>query len=77
MLEAAYGEQEMKLDAAVRKMIPASKFAMPSKRKWPIEDAAHASNAKSRATQEVEHGTLSESQAEMIRAKANKVLRGK
>lgn len=69
-------ELSMKLDAATRNAIPASKFALPGRR-FPVEDRSHAANAKARATQGVKAGSLSESQAETIRAKANKVLRGK
>lgn len=62
-----------KLDAAERKRIPASEFAGPG-RSYPVPDKSHAANAKARATQMVEKGKLSESQAEAIRRKANKVL---
>lgn len=64
----------MKLDAAARKAIPASKFGMPGSRKYPMPDASHAANAKARATQQVEAGNLSASQAATIRSKANKML---
>ncbi len=63
-----------KLTAAARKKIPKSKFAEPGERKFPIEDKSHAANAKSRATQMVAKGKLSESEASKIKAKANKVL---
>lgn len=39
-----------KLNAAARKRIPSSDFAIPEKRKYPIEDRPHAANAKSRAS---------------------------
>lgn len=39
-----------KLDAAARKAIPTKSFAGPN-RSYPIEDRAHAINAKARATQ--------------------------
>jgi len=63
----------MKLTAAARNAIPASKFALPGGR-YPIEDRSHAANAKARATQMVAKGKLSTSQAATIRANANKVL---
>lgn len=63
----------MKLNAAARKAIPASKFAGPD-RSYPVNDKAHAANAKARATQMVEKGKLSPAAAAKIRAKANKVL---
>lgn len=62
-----------KLTAAARKAIPTSKFAGPD-RSYPIEDRAHAANAKARATQMVKAGKLSSSTAARIRARANKVL---
>lgn len=39
-----------KLTAAERKKLPASAFAMPKQRKFPIEDAAHAKDALGRAS---------------------------
>lgn len=63
-----------KLNAAKRKKIPSSKFGMPGSRKYPMPDKAHAANAKARATQMVKRGKLSESTADKIRAKANKIL---
>ena len=38
-----------KLTAATRNAIPKGEFALPGKRKYPIEDANHARNALSRA----------------------------
>ncbi len=61
------------LTAAMRDKIPTSKFAGPD-RSYPVQDRAHAANAKARATQQEEKGNLSASQAEIIRAKANLVL---
>lgn len=40
-----------KLTAAERNKLPSSDFAIPSQRKYPIEDASHRHNAKSRVTQ--------------------------
>ena len=34
-----------------RNKLPASKFAEPEKRKYPVEDKPHARNAKARAAQ--------------------------
>lgn len=64
----------MKLKAATRNDLPASKFGMPGQRKFPVNDRAYAANAKARATQGVNKGTLSPAMASRIRAKANKVL---
>ena len=63
-----------KLKAATRNALSASKFGLPGKRAFPMPDRGHAANAKARATQGVEAGTLSPSQAATIRKKANKVL---
>lgn len=68
-----------KLTAAQRDKLPAKDFAIPPtknrKGKYPINDKAHQKNAKSRATQMENKGYISESTANMIKAKANKLLR--
>ena len=66
----------MKLKAAARNALPASKFGEPGKRKYPMPDKSHAANAKARATQQVEKGNLSASAAAKIRKKANAILGG-
>ena len=63
-----------KLRAAARKKIPSSRFGLPGQRKYPLNDRAHAANAKARATQQVNAGRLSSSEAAEIRRKANRVL---
>ncbi|HEY6021063.1 MAG TPA: hypothetical protein VIY48_14495 [Candidatus Paceibacterota bacterium] len=65
-----------KLTTKARNKIPAAKFAGPD-RSYPIPDRAHAANAKARATQQVNAGNLSAGMAAKIKAKANKVLKGK
>jgi hypothetical protein len=62
-----------KLSGKERKALPNSDFALPGRR-YPVEDKAHAANAKARATQQVKAGNLSPAQAAKIRAKANKIL---
>lgn len=64
------------LTAAKRKRLKDSQFAGPD-RSYPIPDKSHAVNAKARATQMEKAGKLSSSQADKIRAKANKKLKGK
>lgn len=64
-----------KLNAAARKKIPKSEFGEPGERKYPINDKAHAMNAKSRATQQWVAGKLSSSSREKINEKANKFLK--
>lgn len=62
-----------KLTTKSRKAIPTKDFAGPG-RSYPIEDRAHAANAKSRATQQERGGNLSPSAASKIKAAANKKL---
>ncbi len=63
-----------KLTTKARKALPKSKFAGPG-RSYPVEDKAHAANAKARATQMVAKGKLSPSAKKKIDAAANKVLK--
>lgn len=65
----------MKLSAKARGGLVNSQFALPGSRKYPINNPAHAANAKARATQMVKAGKLSPSTASVIDAKANRVLR--
>ena len=62
-----------KLNAAARKKLPASAFAGPD-RSYPVNDRAHAANAKARASQAVNAGRMSKSTEAKIDAKANRVL---
>jgi hypothetical protein len=63
-----------KLDAAERKDIPSKEFGLPGQRKYPMPDDSHATNAKSRAKQQLDAGRISQSQYDQIVAKANKKL---
>ena len=63
-----------KLKASTRNKLPASDFALPESRKYPVNDKSHAANAKARATQMVKKGKLSAASKAKIDAKANKVL---
>lgn len=65
-----------KLNAARRNKLPASKFALPESRKYPVDTKARAANAKARSTQMVAKGKLSPSTKAKIDAKANRVLDG-
>ena len=56
-----------------RKALPSSAFALPGRR-YPVQDRAHAANAKARATQQLRRGNLTMAAAEKIRAKANRKL---
>ena len=61
------------LTPKARKKLPDWVFAGPG-RSYPVNDKAHAANAKARATQQEAKGNLSPSAAANIKAKANKVL---
>ena len=62
-----------KLTTKKRNSLPKSEFA-GADRSYPVNDKAHAANAKSRATQMEKKGKLSASAKSKIDAKANKVL---
>jgi len=63
------------LDTDARKRLADSKFAEPDKRKYPIEDKAHARNAKARASQAVKAGRMSKAEEARIDRKADAVLK--
>ena len=63
------------LDAKQRNRIPSKKFAEPGKRGYPIEDKAHARNAKVRAAQAAKAGRMSRTEQASIDKKADDVLR--
>ena len=63
----------MKLTAAKRHQMPASKFALPGER-FPVNDKNHARLAKSGASRALHVGNISASQKAEIDAKANRVL---
>jgi hypothetical protein len=54
--------------------LPNSEFAIPSERKFPINDKAHAKNAKARASEMENKGRISQSTEKKIDTKANKVI---
>jgi hypothetical protein len=63
------------LDTARRKKLSAKDFAEPEKRAYPIEDKAHARNAKARASQAVKAGRMSKAEKTKIDNKADAVLK--
>lgn len=65
-----------KLTTKQRKSLPKSAFA-GADRSYPVNDRAHAANAKARASQAVNAGRMSKATESKIDAKANKVLKGK
>lgn len=66
-----------KLTAKARNKLPLTTFGLPAQRKFPINDKAHAINAKARAAQMVKKGKLSKSAQAKIDAKANRKITGK
>jgi hypothetical protein len=62
-----------KLTAKKRKALPKGDFAGPD-RSYPVNDKAHARNAKTRASEMEHKGKLSKSGEARIDAKADKVL---
>ncbi len=62
------------LDTKDRKSLPRSKFAEPDKKAYPIEDKAHARNAKARASQATNAGRMSKAEEKRIDTKADAVL---
>lgn len=62
-----------KLDAKARNKLPAKDFAGPA-RSYPVEDKAHARDAKSRASAAEHKGRMSKAEERKIDARADKVL---
>lgn len=65
-----------KLTTSARKKLPAADFALPGGR-YPVEDKAHARDAKARAAQQVKAGKLTADEKKKVDGKADKVLAGK
>jgi hypothetical protein len=63
-----------KLKSKARNALPDSKFAMPGERKYPVNDASHAKNAKARASEMEHKGKISSSTKSKIDSKADAVL---
>ncbi|MHC2109388.1 hypothetical protein [Methylobacterium sp. CM6246] len=57
-----------------RKSLSKKDFALPDQKRFPVEDKAHARNAKARAAQSEKAGNLSKSDHAKVDAKADKVL---
>ena len=62
------------LSTNARKHIARKDFAEPEKRAYPIEDKAHARNAKARASKAVKAGRMSKAEEGRIDKKADRVL---
>jgi hypothetical protein len=65
-----------KLTSKDRNALPKKTFGLPGQRKYPMPDASHAANAKSRAAAQVNKGKMSKATEEKIDTKANRVLGG-
>jgi len=65
------------LTKKTRDKLPAKEFAEPEKRAYPIEDKAHARNAKARASQAVKSGRMPKAEEARIDKKADKVIDGR
>lgn len=66
-----------KLEPRKRDALPKQAFAEPEKRAYPIEDKAHARNAKARAGQAVKAGRMGKTEQDRIDRKADAVLGSK
>ena len=64
-----------KLSTAKKNSEPKSDFGLPEERKYPMPDAAHARNAKARASQMEHQGKLSAADKKKIDAKADRILK--
>lgn len=65
-----------KLTTAARNALPNSAFAIPSQRKYPVNDKSHAANAKARASEMAGKGRLSKATEGRIDRKADRKLSG-
>lgn len=63
-----------KLTTRKREALPDSKFGLPDERKYPMPDKAHARNAKARAAQQKERGTITAAEERKIDRKADRIL---
>jgi len=66
-----------KLTTSKKNAEPKTDFGLPDKRKYPMPDAAHARNAKARASQAETAGKLSASDKKKVDKKADKILQSK
>ena len=69
-------DERATLTTARRKKLPASDFALPGRR-YPVEDKAHARDAKARASQALNAGRLTATEKAKVDRKADAVLQKK
>lgn len=63
---------------ATRRNMPASKMGLPNAKprpKYPMQDAAHARNAKARVAQQVRKGNATPAQQREVDRKANRIIK--
>jgi len=66
-----------KLSTSKKSAEPKGECGLPEERKYPMPDAAHAKNAKARASQAENAGKLSAADKKKVDSKADKVLKKK
>ena len=64
-----------KLTSKGRSKLPASKFALPQEKKYPINDKAHAQNAKARASEMEHQGKISAATKAKIDRASDRVIK--
>lgn len=57
-----------------RDRLPDSKFGLPEEHKYPMPDKSHARNAKARASQQEDKGTITAKEKAKIDRKADRIL---
>ena len=57
-----------------RKHLKDSQFGLPDERKYPMPDKVHARNAKARAAQQEDKGTITAAEERKIDRKADRIL---
>jgi hypothetical protein len=63
-----------KMTTARKNAEPDKEFGLPEQRKYPMPDAAHARNAKARASQMEHQGKLSAADKKRVDNKADRIL---
>ena len=63
------------ITSRTRDALPASKFALPSTRQYPIDSLKRAQNAKGRAKQALDSGHLSPAQYKQVVSRANAAIK--
>ena len=64
-----------KLTTKGRSRLPAAKFALPEEKKYPINDVAHAQNAKARASEMEKKGKISAATKAKIDRASDRVIK--